>query len=122
MKKLGIGYTGYINIKNKRTGTGGIFQSRYKAVMIEDNTQLMATFAYVHTNPVELIDSGWKDKKLKNRNKALMWLRKYKWSSYMDYLGRENFPEVVKTEFFMNYFGNKAKCIKAVEDWLLYGA
>lgn len=53
------GYATYFNKQYDRVGS--LFQSRYKAVQIKDDTQLANTFVYVHTNPVELWEPKWKE-------------------------------------------------------------
>lgn len=48
MKRVGGGYSGYYNIKYKRSGS--LFQGRFKSVHIESNEQLLDTSAYVNLN------------------------------------------------------------------------
>ena len=75
-------YAMYINKKYKRVGY--VFQDRFKSVLIENNSQLMWTSAYIHMNPV-------KDGLVKNPDE-------YKWSSYKDFVGQRNLP-IVNREF-----------------------
>lgn len=119
MKKLG-GYSTYFNKQYDRVGS--LFQSRYKLIPIKDDKQLSATFAYVHTNPVELIEPGWKDKKLENVNQAIDYLKNYKWSSYQDYIGYFNFPKVVQQEFFSEFYGGNKNCQIVTEEWIKFKA
>jgi len=44
-------YSMFINKKYKRVGH--VFQDKFKAVLIENNPQLMWTSAYIHMNPVK---------------------------------------------------------------------
>jgi putative transposase len=119
MQKMG-GYTTYFNGQYDRVGP--LFQSRYKSVRIKDDRQFMNIFVYVHTNPVELIEPKWKDMEVKNNKKALDWLSSYKWSSYQDYIGKKNFPTATQRDFFLEFFGGKNECRKAVEDWISFSA
>lgn len=48
MHKLGTGYTGYFNEKNKRSGA--LFQGKYKAKHIDTNEYLLHLSAYVNLN------------------------------------------------------------------------
>jgi putative transposase len=48
MHKIGMGYTKYFNIRNKRSGS--LFQGTFKAVHIETNEQLLHTSTYVNLN------------------------------------------------------------------------
>lgn len=123
MKKLNGGYTVYLNTKYERLGMGGVFQSRYKVVAVRDDAQLLTLFVYVHTNPVELVEPLWKDElKVKDPQKAIQWLEKYRWSSYPDYIREDNFPTVTSREFFLDFLDGEQNCQKAVEDWVLFKA
>ncbi len=48
MKRVGGGYTGYFNHKNKRNGV--LFQGKFKAVHIDSNEKLLYLSAYVNGN------------------------------------------------------------------------
>ncbi len=48
MHKLSTGYTGYFNLKRKRTGV--LFQGPFKSVHIKTNEQLLQTSVYVNLN------------------------------------------------------------------------
>ena len=119
MRKLG-GYSMYFNKQYKRIGP--LFQSRYRAIPINSDEQLAAIFAYVHTNPIELTESGWKKRKVNDPVRALAALENYKWSSYRDYIGVPTFSQTIQTEFFTNFYGNQGKCRQAIKDWVAYKA
>lgn len=123
MQKIGNGYSGYFNEKYSRErGMGGIFQGRYKSVPVKNDMQLTTVFAYVHTNPVELIEPKWKDFIVKDKQKTLSFLDGYKWSSFHDYAGKETFPEVTERKFFLEFFGGNDACKKVIEDWIKFKA
>lgn len=119
MQKIG-GYSTYFNTQNDRVGP--LFQSRYKSIRIKDDRQFMHTFVYLHTNPVELIEPGWKDFRVKNKKKALNWLNSYEWSSYRDYIGEKRFPYIINRDFFLETFGGENGCRKTVENWIGFEA
>lgn len=50
MQKLGTGYTMYFNKKNERVG--GLFQERFKAVVVKDEEHFIHLPFYIHTNPI----------------------------------------------------------------------
>ena len=120
MQKLCSGYVTYFNKQCNRVGP--LFQSRYKSVRIKENIHLATVFTYVHTNPAELIEPGWKDFHVKNLKATMKYLENYKWSSYQDYIGNSTFPTVTSREFFLNFYGSKKKCRQALEDWIKYKA
>jgi putative transposase len=95
VSKLCTSYAMYINKKYKRVGH--IFQDQFKAVLMEDNSQLMWTSAYIHMNPV-------KDKIEKHP-------AEYLWSSYTDYTTKRNLPFVNK-ELLMGTFSNIDNFVK----------
>lgn len=119
MRKLG-GYSYYFNKKYKRIGP--LFQGRFKAVLIKTEDQLKNVFVYIHTNPLEIIEFNWKEEGIKNPQMAIQFLEEYKWSSYPDYLNKENFPKVTNREFFIELLGNGKGCKNEVESWILYKA
>jgi putative transposase len=125
MKKLSNSYTGYFNGKHERTGMGGLFQGRFKAVHVEGNNQFMHLVEYVFSNPVELADSDWKIRGAKDPKKAIEFLNDYKWSSYLDSIGSKNFPSVTEREFLWKVFSGskdiekgKQNVKKFTEEWI----
>lgn len=118
MSKVGTGYAGYFNRKYKRKGY--VFQNRFLSVRIKDNDQLETIFVYIHTNPVALVEPGWKEKGVKNPKKAAKFLENYKWSSYPDYLSKKNFPSVTERDFILKVMGGERGCRKFVNGWLNY--
>ena len=115
MQKFG-GYAWYYNKKYNRSGY--LFQGRYGAVHIENDRQLMTVFVYIHANPVAIIYPGWKEKGVKDAERAMKFLEEYKWSSYLDYLGNKNFPSLTNREFLTEIMGGLKECKRLVDDWL----
>lgn len=77
MKRMG-GYTSYFNEKYKRTG--GLYGGRFKAVQVENNTQLLHLSAYVNLNN----QLGCQTPKLVNK------LSKSSWGEYVEESTEEN--------------------------------
>jgi len=117
MQKFGSGYANYFN--KKYTRKGHLF-NKFKAVYIENNNQLKNVFTYIHTNPISLVEPGWKEKGIENPKKVIEFLESYKWSSYQDYIGIKNFPSVTKRDFLLEVMGGEIGCKEAVEDWIKY--
>ena len=118
MRKLGTGYGGYFNRKYNRKGY--VFQNRFSAVHIKSNSQLKTVFVYIHSNPISCIEPKWKEKGIKNPRKVIKFLEEYKWSSYSDYVSKNNFPSVTEREFILRVMGGKRICKKFVENWVKY--
>ncbi len=87
MQKLTTGYTMYFNKLNDRTGA--LFEGRFKAKHVEDDNYLSYLIAYLHLNPVKLIDPNWKKAGIKDLKWANTFLDNYGYSSYHDYSKKE---------------------------------
>ena len=116
MRKFGTGYALYFNKKHKRQGH--LFQGKFKAVHIKNDSQLIAIFNYIHSNPVSLVEPNWKGKGARFPQKDIKFLNKYKWSSYQDYIGQTNFPSVTERNFLSEIMGGVVECKKSVQDWI----
>jgi putative transposase len=117
MRKLG-GYSTYINKKYKRQGH--LYQERFRVIHIKDDNQLRCVFVYIHTNPLSLIEANWKEFGAKNPTAAIEFLKNYKWSSYLDYIGIKNYPSVINKDFLVSFFGSEEDCLNSVNDWILH--
>jgi len=103
MQKLSTGYTMYFNKKHERTGA--LFQGKFKATHADKDKYLKYLLAYIHLNPVKIIDPEWKDKGIRNQKHAQEYLEKYKYSSYLDYAGHERLEKkILSIENFPEYF------------------
>jgi len=122
MNKFGSGYSGYFKKKHSQKGTGYFFQGRFKGVHIEDDNQLRTVFVYIHTNPVALVESNWKEKGIGEPEKVIKFLENYKWSSYQDYIEKKNFPSVTERKFLSEVMGGPKKCKEFVDEWVKYKA
>jgi len=103
-KKLGDSYVGYFNKKHARKGMGSLFQGKYKAVQVENDNQFINLVCYVLANPVGIVEPGWKGGRVKDSAAAIDFLNSYRWSSYFDCVGMENFPSVADLGFLWNVF------------------
>ncbi len=117
MKKFGTGYVVYFNQKYERAGH--LFQGRFRAVYIKTNEQLKTVFVYIHTNPAALIDPSWKEGGIKKPKEVIEFIENYKWSSYPDYLGKQNFPSVTQRDFF-NEIMEQNEWQKYINEWIEY--
>jgi putative transposase len=69
MNKLCTSYSMYFNKKYNRTGA--LFQGKFKAEHADRDEYLKYLYAYIHLNPVKLIDSTWKEEGIKDAGKKL---------------------------------------------------
>lgn len=118
VRKIGSGYPLYFRQKHHQSDKGYFFQGKFASVHIKSDNQLIATFVYIHTNPLSLIEPGWKEGKIKNLRRATEFLENFKWSSYQDYLGQKNFPSVTDRDFLLETIGDQEKVRKIINDWI----
>lgn len=86
MQSLFTRYSMYFNKKYSRVGS--LFQGKYKAIIVMDETYLLHLSRYIHINPYEITNS------------LINW-----YSSYAEYLGIKHTPWI-KTNLILNYFDN----------------
>lgn len=91
MRSLATRYSMYFNKTNKRTGS--LFQSIYKAVLVENENQLLHLTRYIHQNPLDVWDKP---------------LTEYPYSSYPEYLGTRN-SSWIKPNLILSYFKSKRR-------------
>lgn len=121
MEKFTTGYSKYFNKKYDRVGV--LFQDRFKAQHVDRDEYLKYLFAYIHLNPIKIIESKWKEKKIKNIKKAEQFLQNYKYSSFLDYMGvqrEEN--KILSLEEFPKYFLSTHEFQDFINDWIELGA
>lgn len=119
MRKLLTAYTKYFNKKHKRTGP--LFESRFKAEHIDTDEYLKYLYAYIHLNPVKLIEPAWKEKGIKDLPRAKKYLESYRYSSYADYaLGKREESVILSPGEFPEYFEKRKDFAEFVTDWLDY--
>lgn len=96
MQKLGTAYSMYFNTKYKRSGV--LFQGLFKAKIIDNEEYLLQLLRYIHLNPLELKQHDWQHDGVMDWQEANKFLESYRWSSYLDYIGKTNFPSVTSRE------------------------
>jgi putative transposase len=87
--KVCTSYARYLNKKYNRVGHA--FQDNFKAVLMEDHSQLMWTSAYIHMNPV--------------KDGITQEPSEYPWSSYKEYISKRNLP-LVHRNLLLKIFEN----------------
>jgi REP element-mobilizing transposase RayT len=77
-QRFNTAYTVYYNRRHKRYGH--LYQGRYKAILVEKDSYLLALSRYIHLNPVKI-------KKIKKLpiSGQIECLRNYRWSSNLGY-------------------------------------
>lgn len=121
MEKLTTAYSTYFNKSNDRVGS--LFQGTYKAEHAESDEYLKYLLAYIHLNPVKLIEPKWRVEGISDKKKAMDFLETYRYSSYLDFIGTQREESAILTRnVFPNYFSHSLEFEDFMEDWLAFGA
>jgi len=96
MQRLLTSYALYARYKHRRPGH--VFQGRFKAKLVEDETYLLAVTRYIHLNPIKIAAC----RGLSGRQR-LARLERYPWSSYRGYVAAEKAEEFVSYEVLKEY-------------------
>lgn len=94
MKSIMVAYTAYFNRKYKRTGP--LFESRFKAAVVNKDAYLLHVSRYIHLNP-----RSWK----------------YFPYSSLRYIRNTSEPEWLQTEKLLSLHENRQSYIEFVEDY-----
>ena len=103
MRKLGTGYTNFFNLKYDRVGS--LFQGKFKAVLLKHEAHFAHLPHYIHLNPLDIVMPEWRKGDVKNDAKAMRFLKSYRWSSLLDYLGNKNLPQIIEQQFLTECIG-----------------
>lgn len=125
MRKLATGYSMYFNKKHERVGP--LFQGRFKAEHVSQDEHLKYLYAYIHLNPVKLIEPKWQDIGIKNKDRVLKFIEQYHYSSYEDYGNANYLPrtvlrqesKILTKEEFPEYFSGTHDFETYIHDWLI---
>ena len=106
IRKLNVGYANYFNDAYKRSGA--LFQGRTKKIQIASDAHFLHMLHYIHLNPLDYVAGAksWRAGGISDVRAARAQLQKYRWSSYLDYCGKKNFPSVITTDFMRSSLGD----------------
>ncbi len=116
LQKLGNGYVQYFNRKYGRKGV--LYETRFKRIEIVNERHFSYLPYYIHSNPLDLFDYGWRHREIADSDGAWKFLEDYRWSSHLDYLGKDNFPGVIKKDLLLEYFGGTQGYRDSFRQWL----
>lgn len=116
MQKLGTGYTMYFNKKYQRVG--GLFQGRFRAVLIKKQSHFLYLPHYIHLNPLDIYMPSWRERKIGNPQKAFKFIESYRWSSFLDHTGKKNLPSIISANLFKKIYGTPTEYRKSLKEWI----
>lgn len=120
LEKLLTAYSMYFNKKYGRTGS--LFERPFKATHADTDEYLKYLFAYIHLNPVKIIDSEWKENGISDHAKVKEYLAEYRLSSYLDYVGGQKREEglILNKPAFPEHFSDFKEFDEFINEWLNY--
>ncbi|MCT2536076.1 transposase [Aquibacillus koreensis] len=91
MKRIGVSYVWYYNLKYDTTGH--LFQDRFRSEVVEDRRSFLAVIRYIHRNPLKAgIASHLGD---------------WQWSSFTGIMGEYRYPrDLLDRDFVLQAFSN----------------
>ena len=100
IRKLNVGYANYFNERYNRVGS--LFQGRTKRIHINSDAYFLHILNYIHFNPLDYTSysRNWRGRRVEDPKRAHHYLLKYRWSSYLDYCAKPNFPSLITTDLF----------------------
>ena len=102
MRKLGIAYAMYFNIKNERVGN--LFVKPFRSRHIPDDRYFKRVVQYIHLNAAELFEPAWKQGKVYNVKLLEKKLYQYRYSSMSDYYGVKRPEQVILSQEVRDLF------------------
>jgi len=119
MTKVGTSYAMYFNKKYQRTGT--LFEGKFKTQWVDDDRYFKYLYAYIHLNPVKLLQSDWKERGIADPVAAYQYATSYAYSSLPDFLGAGRLQgKILSPEPFPAYFSNSASRSDELMSWFAY--
>ncbi len=117
MEKLCTSYSSYFNKRHDRVGP--LFQGRYKSQHVTSDTHLKYLFAYIHLNPLKLVNLAWRKQGSIAATEAKKFISTYEHSSYLSYVdtNRDENILLAKKEF-PEYFSDEKEFDDFHGDWL----
>jgi len=116
MHRLGTGYTNFFNLKYERTGR--LFEGPFQAVLIEQDNQLNHILRYIHLNPLDILEPGWRENGIKDLERVEKFLENYRWSSHLAYLS-ERESQIINKGIFDELFKGKTDYQNFLRDWVV---
>ena len=99
MQKLLTWYAQYYNRRHRRTGH--LFENRYKSILCDEETYLLALVRYIHLNPVRA-----------KIVKTMKELDGYPWSGHRMIIARNEYPWMDRAHVLVQFAGTKRKAIR----------
>ena len=98
MRKLGTAYAMYFNANNERVGN--LFLKPFRSRHVKDDRYFQRVLQYIHCNPAELYEPGWKSGKVRNMDTLQKKLVAYPYSSLAGHVAHEPKNPILSADGF----------------------
>ncbi|MBI4093380.1 transposase [Candidatus Kaiserbacteria bacterium] len=115
MRKLGTAYTMYFNLKYERVGH--LFSGPFRARHIANERYFQYVIQYIHCNPAELYEPGWKSGKVKNLTVLEKKLVEYPFSSLVSFERKSTNPILSREIFEMTHREPLSRMLKYCHEY-----
>ena len=102
LQKLASGYTGFFNLKQRRVGS--LFQGTFRIKHIDNDRYGRHIQAYIPLNTLDHAMPEWRERGIRDRERAKKILRNDPWSSYGSYMGKNLFEGIIQPSFLKHCF------------------
>ena len=98
MRKLGVAYTMYFNARNERVGN--LFLKPFRSRHVATDGYFQQVLQYIHCNPAELWESGWKAGRVRNIRLLEKKLIEYPYSSLRHFAQDKHITPIISSDVF----------------------
>jgi REP element-mobilizing transposase RayT len=102
MRHFNISYTFSFNRRHRRVGH--LYQGRYKAILVDQDSYLLELSRYVHLNPVRL-----RSQRKRPVAERIRLLERYRWSSLTEYWDSKSKQSFVRYDSVLEQIGHSRK-------------
>lgn len=102
MRKLLTSYSMYMNKKYERSGP--LMCRPFRARHIDSDEYMRYVISYIHLKPLDLHDSDWKERGVRDPHSAQHFLSSYNYCSYRDYFGTDRDESVIINKESLPFF------------------
>ena len=101
MRKLMTAYTMYFNMNRARTGN--LFMKPFRSLHVDDDRYFQHVIQYIHSNPAELYEPGWKQGVVDDLDSLIQRLITYPYSSFGAFVEKADVREIIDPAVFNAY-------------------
>ncbi len=116
LKKVSQGHARSFNLSKGRTGP--MFESRFKAVLVERESHFLHLARYIHLNALDGTGIPWREGKVADWDLANKRLDSYPWSSHAVYMGHEQDLPIVDIATVQHLFRDADDYQKFLRSWI----